>query len=82
MEKRRWCHGRRSGRSVLYAFGDRDCHEDYVNDASARLLALAQRLGALLQQRRWVLAIAESCTAGGVAYAVTLVPGASAWFER
>ena len=53
-----------------------------MNDAPARLLALAQRLGALLQQRRWVLVTAESCTAGGIAYAVTLVPGASAWFDR
>ncbi len=51
-------------------------------DAPARLLALAQRLGTALQQRRFVLVTAESCTAGGVAYAVTLVPGSSAWFDR
>jgi len=53
-----------------------------VIDAGARLLALAQRLGRLLQQRRWVLVTAESCTAGGIAYAVTQVPGASAWYDR
>jgi len=53
-----------------------------VIDAGARLLALAQRLGALLQQRRLVLVAAESCTAGGVAYAITQVPGSSAWFDR
>ena len=51
-------------------------------EAGARLLTLAQDLGALLQEQRRVLVTAESCTAGGVAYAVTQVPGASAWFDR
>jgi len=53
-----------------------------MNDPGARLLALAQELGALLQAQRLVLVTAESCTAGGIAYAVTQVPGASAWFDR
>jgi len=29
-----------------------------------------------------MLVTAESCTGGGVAYAVTMVPGSSEWFER
>jgi len=47
-----------------------------------RILALANQVGGLLQEQRLVLATAESCTAGGIAYAITSVPGASAWFER
>ncbi len=53
-----------------------------MNDVGARLLSLAQGLGALLQAQRLVLVTAESCTAGGIAYAVTQVPGSSAWFDR
>jgi nicotinamide-nucleotide amidase len=48
----------------------------------ARLLELAQDAGARLQARGFVLACAESCTAGGVAFAITQVPGSSAWFDR
>lgn len=43
---------------------------------------LAYRLGALLGGHRFMLATAESCTGGGIAAAVTSVPGSSAWFER
>jgi len=50
--------------------------------AAARLWPLAAELGARLQLGRRLLACAESCTAGGVAYAVTQIPGSSAWFER
>lgn len=46
------------------------------------LEALARVLGEQLLRRDWTLTCAESCTAGGVAYAVTTVPGSSAWFER
>ena len=53
-----------------------------MNDVGARLLSLAQGLGALLQAQHLVLVTAESCTAGGIAYAVTQVPGSSAWFDR
>lgn len=42
----------------------------------------AEALSALLQAQRLVLVTAESCTAGGLAYAVTSVAGASQWFER
>lgn len=32
--------------------------------------------------RGWMLALAESCTGGGVAEEVTSIPGSSAWFDR
>jgi nicotinamide-nucleotide amidase len=47
-----------------------------------RLLQLAEEVGARLAARRMVLATAESCTAGGLAYAVTQVAGSSRWFDR
>ena len=43
---------------------------------------LAQRLGSALRAQHLTLATAESCTAGGVGYAITLVPGSSAWYDR
>jgi nicotinamide-nucleotide amidase len=47
-----------------------------------RIGELAALLGRALRRRRMWLATAESCTAGGVAYAVTQVPGSSEWFDR
>jgi nicotinamide-nucleotide amidase len=46
------------------------------------LLKLSAQLGAALKTRSLVLALAESCTGGGVAEAVTAVAGSSAWFDR
>ena len=43
---------------------------------------LAESLGLLLQTKEWQLALAESCTGGGISQAVTEVPGSSAWFDR
>src|SRR5690606_15281969 len=34
-----------------------------------------------LSVRDWRVATAESCTGGGVAAAITITPGSSAWFE-
>ena len=53
-----------------------------MSDVGQVLLARAEQLGALLARDRLVLTTAESCTAGGIAYAVTQVPGSSAWFDR
>jgi nicotinamide-nucleotide amidase len=53
-----------------------------MSEAGSRLLLLAQQLGAQLLHKHYVLVCAESCTAGGVAYAITQVPGSSAWFDR
>ncbi len=54
------------------------------NDDSlgALIVRRAESLGTLLRTQRLMLATAESCTAGGVAYAVTSVAGATSWFER
>ena len=43
---------------------------------------LAAELGVILQEKCWVLALAESCTGGMAAQAVTSVAGSSACFER
>ena len=50
--------------------------------AQHTLLALAIELGSVLKERNLILALAESCTGGLVAEAVTSVAGSSAWFER
>ena len=44
--------------------------------------ALVTTLGQQLQQRRWMLASAESCTGGLIAAACTDIAGSSRWFER
>ena len=46
-----------------------------------KLRSLAAELGRALQERRWLLATAESCTGGWIAKAATDVPGASRWFR-
>lgn len=43
---------------------------------------LAAELGAALKARGFMLALAESCTGGMVAQAVTSVAGSSTWFDR
>jgi PncC family amidohydrolase len=43
-------------------------------------MTLAERLGEALRGRRWTISTVESCTAGGLAYRLTEVPGASAYF--
>lgn len=42
---------------------------------------LAVEIGRWLQQRNWRIATAESCTAGGIGYAISAVVGSSAWLE-
>lgn len=46
------------------------------------LEVLAAELGALLAARGMSLAVAESCTGGWAAQAITAVAGSSAWFDR
>lgn len=47
-----------------------------------RITRLARRLGRLARRRGVMIATAESCTGGGVAEAITRIPGSSAWFDR
>lgn len=53
-----------------------------LHDSAARIERLAAELGRGLADNAMVLATAESCTAGGIAYAVTIQAGSSAWFDR
>ena len=46
------------------------------------LSVLAKQLGVTLQEQGKLLALAESCTGGMVAQAVTSVAGSSVWFDR
>lgn len=43
---------------------------------------LAAQVGELIKSHGMMLTIAESCTGGGIAHAITEVAGSSAWFER
>jgi nicotinamide-nucleotide amidase len=53
-----------------------------TSDLPTQLWRSAQQLANLLRRERLTLATAESCTAGGIAFAVTQIPGSSAWFDR
>ncbi len=53
-----------------------------MDDAAARLHVLSREVGGLLAAQGLVAVTAESCTAGGIAFALTQIPGSSAWFER
>jgi nicotinamide-nucleotide amidase len=52
------------------------------NAAHQNLYELAVRVGVALRTRNRTLAIAESCTGGWIAKAVTDVSGSSGWFDR
>ncbi|MCY4337680.1 MAG: CinA family protein [Gammaproteobacteria bacterium] len=47
-----------------------------------RCETLLRQIAAQLTEQQTMLATAESCTGGGIAYAITAMPGSSAWFER
>lgn len=42
---------------------------------------IAQEIGKLLKKKGWRLSVAESCTGGAIADAITNVPGSSEYFE-
>lgn len=46
-----------------------------------QLIELAEQLGAHLQRQNQTVSTAESCTGGGIGYAITEVAGSSAWFN-
>ena len=53
-----------------------------LHELQARIEAAAAELGREALQKGLVYVTAESCTAGGVSYAVTQIAGSSAWFDR
>jgi nicotinamide-nucleotide amidase len=46
-----------------------------------KTIQLAQLLGQNLQQNGWQVTCAESCTGGGIGYAITSISGSSSWFK-
>jgi nicotinamide-nucleotide amidase len=48
----------------------------------SELIALSQRVGLALRERKLSLATAESCTGGWVAQVITHTAGSSEWFDR
>ncbi len=46
------------------------------------IIELSEGLGGRLVLNKQILALAESCTGGGIAQAVTAIAGSSAWFDR
>ena len=52
---------------------------EFANSQSTHLIA--QQVGNKLLDVNAKLAIAESCTGGGIAQAITAVAGSSQWFE-
>lgn len=44
-------------------------------------IQLAAQVGEELKSRKLILSVAESCTGGGIAYAITENPGSSEWFD-
>ncbi|MDK1289450.1 CinA family protein [Pseudoalteromonas umbrosa] len=47
-----------------------------------KIAALAAQLGAILTNKSFVITTAESCTGGGISYALTDTPGSSAYIDR
>ncbi len=48
----------------------------------AELLALSAQLGLRSKAHGKMIAVAESCTGGGIAQVITEIAGSSAWFDR
>ncbi|VUD51873.1 Nicotinamide-nucleotide amidohydrolase PncC [Thalassocella blandensis] len=46
-----------------------------------QIYSLAEKLGTLLARNKLMLTTAESCTGGGVGYALTAIPGSSVWYS-
>ena len=43
---------------------------------------LAELIGQKLLHKGWQITCAESCSGGGIGYAITSTPGSSAWFTK
>nr|WP_086940960.1 nicotinamide-nucleotide amidase [Thaumasiovibrio occultus] len=49
---------------------------------SETIIQQATQLGEILLAKGWQVTTAESCTGGGISYALTEISGSSSWFER
>jgi len=47
-----------------------------------KIMEASKQLGEYLRKYALILAVAESCTGGGLAYAMTSLPGSSIYFDR
>ncbi|KZN33538.1 hypothetical protein N480_23735 [Pseudoalteromonas luteoviolacea S2607] len=47
-----------------------------------KIAALAAQLGAILTNKSFTITTAESCTGGGISYALTDTPGSSVYIDR
>lgn len=47
-----------------------------------KIIDQASKLGAILLQKNLTVTTAESCTGGGIAYAITAISGSSQWFNE
>lgn len=56
-------------------------HAHKVKKMTLTIEKLAEEVGTLLQKKNLRLAVAESCTGGGVCYFITSIPGSSNWFD-
>jgi len=45
------------------------------------IIELVSKVGEAMEAKRWMLATAESCTGGAIAYSITEVPGSGDWFD-
>ena len=45
------------------------------------IIELVSKVGETMEAKRWMLATAESCTGGAIAYSITEVPGSGDWFD-
>ncbi len=52
-----------------------------IDVCTAQVMELSIQLGQRLHAGGWRITTAESCTGGGLAAAITEVPGSSAWFD-
>ncbi|SFV00532.1 nicotinamide-nucleotide amidase [Polaromonas sp. YR568] len=55
---------------------------DLRSKQAQSIAVLCGQLAGVLQNKRWLLATAESCTGGMISAACTDLTGSSAWFER